>query len=147
MPLPTGSPAPPDAPGGPVLLAFFKDTCPVCVMAFPVVSELARRYGDTVPVVAVAQDPPDRADPWLAEHGFPGGVIDDSGGYPLSDAFGVSTVPTLVLVDGGTVEAVSEGWDRDRYNRWDADLAARSGRPSVGPVTTADDGRPVFKPG
>lgn len=130
-----------------MLLAFFKDTCPVCALAFPVVGELARRYGDAVPVIAVAQDPPERAERWLGEYGMAGAYLDDSGGYPLSDAFEVGTVPSLFLLDGGTVEEVSEGWDRDRYNDIDSALAARTGRPSPGPVSTPADGRPVFKPG
>ncbi len=159
MVLPTGSVAPPGAPAGPVLLAFFKDTCPVCALAFPMVGELARRYGDALPVVAVAQDPPERAEPWLAGYGLAGSYLDDSEGYPLSDAFGVRTVPTLFLLDGApdgatvgstvgsTVEAVAEGWDRERYNALDAALAGRTGRPSPGPVSSPEDGLPVFKPG
>lgn len=163
MPVTPGVPAPdidlPDGEGtrhrlrdlltqGPAVLTFFKTTCPTCALAFPVLGDVARRYGDAVPVVAVSQDPPAKTAPWLAEHRFDGPFLDDAaGGYAAAEAYGVRSVPTVVLVDGdGTVTRVVEGWDRDRYNELAEDLGRRTGR-SVEPVSVAGDGRPVFKPG
>lgn len=133
--------------GGPVVLAFFKASCPTCQLAFPVFAELGRRHGDTVPFVAVAQDPAKVARPWLDERGFAGPVLDDSHGYPVSAAYDLDSVPTLVLVDGdGTVVDTAAGWDRDVVNAWDARLAAMTGREAV-PVSEPGDGRPPWKPG
>ncbi|MBW3609979.1 MAG: TlpA family protein disulfide reductase [Actinomycetota bacterium] len=133
---------------GPALLAFFKTSCPVCVLSFPVWGELARRYGDAVTVTAVAQDPLVKARPWLDEAGFGAPVLDDSDGFTTSRAYRIETVPTLVLVSGeGEVLSTSEGWDRDRANAWDAELAERSGRPSSGPLSSPDDGLPPHRPG
>ena len=162
MPLPAGADAPhftlPDAGGrprrlaeftatGPVLLAFFKTSCPTCRLAMPVVGELQRRYGDAVPVVAVTQTSMDSTRPWLAETGFAGPVLDDEQGrFAVSRAYDVQTVPTLVLVDEDRVVATTEAWDRDRMNAWAEDLGARTGR-DASPVSTEGDGRPVFKPG
>jgi thiol-disulfide isomerase/thioredoxin len=142
-----GDVAPPSTPSKPALYAFFKNSCPTCQLAFPVVAELARRYGDAIPVVAVAQDKPKKAEPWLAERGFAGPVIDDSSKYPLSRAYGIMTVPTLVLVDDtGRVVSTSVGWSRDRYNEWARELGERTGR-TTEPVSTESDGRPGLKPG
>jgi thiol-disulfide isomerase/thioredoxin len=138
MPIAPGAAAPalPPDVALPVVLAFFKKSCPVCQMAFPAYGRLA----DHANVVAVAQD--HDASDWLAERGFAGAVVDDSDGYPLSNACGIRTVPTLVVVEGdGTVGKVAEGWDRDAVN----DIAARLG--GVGPVSTQADGLPPFKPG
>ncbi|MDP9389076.1 MAG: TlpA family protein disulfide reductase [Actinomycetota bacterium] len=162
MPLATGAEAPdfalPDAEGrrrtrddlaagGPVLLAFFNTTCPTCRLAFPVYGELERRFGDVVPVVAVSQHPVGEARPWLDQLGFAGPVLDDdSDDFAVSAAYGVRSVPTLVLVEGGRVAAASEAWDRERVNQWARELAERAGREPA-PVSTEDDGRPVFKPG
>jgi peroxiredoxin len=134
--------------GGPVLLVFFKTSCPTCVLAFPVYGELERRYGDVVPVVAVSQDPLLATVPWLRSHGFGGIALDDSsGGYAASAAYGVQVVPTLVLVDAeGRVAAVNEAWDRDGVNELAARLDQHTGR-LMGPVSTPEDGRPPFKPG
>ena len=173
MPLPAGADAPrftlPDGDGTPwsladhtsaggtaadhtragnaVLLAFFKTSCPTCRLAFPVYGELARRYGDVVPVVAVSQTAMATARPWLEEMGFAGPVVDDeTARFSVSAAYQVRSVPTLVLVVEGRVAATSEAWDRDRVNEWARALGQRTGRDTK-PVSTEDDGRPAFKPG
>lgn len=133
---------------GPALLAFFKITCPVCALSFPLWGELARRYADQVNVVGVSQDPLAKARPWLDELGFDAPVLDDSGGYGVSSAYDIETVPALVLVDkAGEVLAASQGWDRERANAWDLELAELTGRASSGPLSTDGDGRPPFRPG
>ena len=162
MPLPPGSDAPPfELPAsdgtrrsltdltrdGPALLAFLKTGCPTCQLAFPVYGELERRYGDVVPVVAVTQDSLAKTVPWLEEKGFAGPALDDeTGGYAVSEAYDVTTVPTLVLVESGRVLASSAAWDRDGVNAWARRLGERTGR-DTSPVSTEDDGRPAFKPG
>lgn len=133
---------------GSALLAFFKTSCPTCQLSFPVWGELARRYGDAVPVVAIAQDPLGKAREWLDERGFEAPVLDDSEGYIVSKAYELDAVPALVLVDPeGKVVDSSEGWHRDRANGWDARLAELAGRPSPGTLSPEDDGRPPMKPG
>ena len=163
MPLPPGAEAPsfelPASDGGgtrslediagdgPALLAFFKTGCPTCQLAFPVYGELERRYGNAVPVVAVSQDTPAKTVPWLDDRGFDGPALDDdSDGYAVSAAYGVTTVPTLVLVEGRKVVDVSQGWDRDRVNALARMLAERTGGDGSA-VSTEGDGRPAFKPG
>lgn len=133
---------------GPALLAFFKSSCPVCRLSFPIWGELARRYGRAVAVVAVSQDPLAKARSWLDEAYFFAPVVDDSESFATSRAYGVDTVPTLVLVgvDGRIVDA-SEGWDRKRANDWDLTLAELTGHPSAGPVSTFSDGLPAYRPG
>lgn len=133
---------------GPALLAFFKSSCPVCKLSFPVWGELARRYGDAVRVVAVSQGPLGAARTWLDGLGFDAPVVDDSVGYAVSADYGIETVPTLVLVDkAGEVVAASQGWDRERANAWDTELSGLSGISSPGPLSTEADGLPAFRPG
>lgn len=133
---------------GPAVLAFFKTTCPTCRLAFPVIGELADRFGDHLPVVAVSQDPLGKARPWLDELGFVGPVLDDaSGGYEVSAAFELEAVPTIVVVDqDGTVRQVVAGWDRTGVNDVARQLGELTGL-STAPVSTENDGRPPFKPG
>lgn len=123
---------------GPCLLVFFKVTCPTCQMSAPKVSALAE---SGCRVVAVGQDP--RL--VLAEYGrrwdqaVP--TVSEAPPYPVSDAYGVEAVPTLVLVgdDGVVLDAVA-GWDRQRWN----DLSVAAGG---GPVSSVDDGLPSYRPG
>ncbi|MGH9179277.1 MAG: TlpA family protein disulfide reductase [Acidimicrobiales bacterium] len=162
MPLPAGADAPgfalPDAggvartladlaPEGAALLVFFKTSCPTCRLGFPVYGELARRYGDALPVVAVTQTQMAVTRPWLADAGFLGPVLDDEQGhYAVSRAYDIRSVPTLVLVEHGRVVASSEAWDRERANEWARDLGRRTGRDTA-PVSNEGDGRPAFRPG
>ncbi|MGI9119559.1 MAG: TlpA family protein disulfide reductase [Acidimicrobiales bacterium] len=133
---------------GPALLAFFKASCPTCQLSFPVWGELARRYGHKVAVAGVALDSLEVARPWLDERGFDAPVLDDSDGFSVSGAYGLATVPTLVLVGSdGRVMAASEGWDRNRAKAWDAELAELCGQSSPGPLSTTSDGLPPHKPG
>ena len=62
--------------------------------------------------------------------------------YPLAEALGLVTVPTLFLVDrAGAIAHVSEAFNR-------ADLETLAARVGVeGPLFTADDRAPAFKPG
>lgn len=123
---------------GPVVLAFFKTTCPVCQMAAPKVQALADAG---VRVVAVGEDPPPAIQSYAARYGQQVPTLSEHAPYPVSDAYGVDTVPTLFLVDeDGTVRDAVVSWDRDGWNR----LAAAAGAPRVSDET---DGLPPFRPG
>ena len=132
---------------GPALLVFFKTSCPVCKMAFPVYSELQRRYGDEIPVVAVSQNPMDEAEPWLEDVDFNGPFLtDDEDDHATSNAYEITSVPTIVMVEDGKVVGASEGWDRERTNAWATELGERTGR-DTSPVSVKTDGRPPWRPG
>jgi hypothetical protein len=65
----------------------------------------------------------------------------------VSNAYGISHVPTLVVIDAsGVVADVVESWDREGLNRASERLAALVGaEPS--PVSEPGDGLPDFRPG
>jgi peroxiredoxin len=123
---------------GPVVLAFFKTTCPVCQMAAPKVQALADAG---LRVVAVGEDPAPAIQSYNDRYGQRITTLSEPSPYPASDAYGIDTVPTLFLVDeDGTVRDVVVSWDRDGWNRF-ADTA---GGP---PVSDEADGLPPFRPG
>lgn len=131
----------------PAVLVFFKTTCGTCKLSFPVFAELERRFRNASPVVAIAQDSMRAGRAWLDGLGFDGLMLSDEyAKYAASRAYGVQTVPTVVLVDKGTVEMVAEAWSRDAINGIAARLAELTGREAE-PVSTPADGLPPFKPG
>lgn len=67
--------------------------------------------------------------------------------YEASDAYGIMSAPTVIVIDArGTVADAVESWDRDGMNRVSATLAGLLGvEPAV--LSTPDDGLPDFKPG
>jgi hypothetical protein len=126
-------------------LIFYKVTCSVTQMAAPPLS----RLGDAFPgaVVGVGQDPQGELDAFAAEHGWRFPQVPDPPPYAASDAYGIASAPTLIVVDAdGRVADVVESWDRDGMNRGSASLAALLGRDLV-VLSTLEDGLPDFKPG
>jgi peroxiredoxin len=134
----TGEPVVDPWQEGPVVLAFFKTTCPVCQMAAPKVQALA---DSGVRVVAVGEDPPPAIQSYADQYGQKVTTLSEPAPYPASDAFGIDTVPTLFLVDeDGTVRDAVVSWDRDGWNRF-ADAAGGTA------VSEDGDGLPPFRPG
>lgn len=83
----------------PALLAFYKASCPTCQLALPFLERL--RAGG-VRVFCIAQDNAATARSFNAEFGMPGmpTFIDPAAdGYPASDAFGLTHVPSLFLIE------------------------------------------------
>lgn len=123
---------------GPVVLAFFKTTCPVCQMAAPKVQALAEAG---VRVVAVGEDPPAEIRAYADRQGQKVTTLSEPPPYAVSDAYDLETVPTLVLVDeAGTVRDAVESWDRDAWNRFAEDAGGTA-------VSREGDGLPPFRPG
>ena len=111
------------AEGG-ALLAFFKVSCPVCQFTFPYVERIAA--GGAMRVFGVSQDSAKATRRFSEEYGvtFPMLLDEESAGYAVSNAFGITSVPSLVLVDGsGVVALASEGF----VKRDLADLGRRAG--------------------
>jgi hypothetical protein len=130
---------------GPHALVFYKVTCGTTKMAGPPIA----RLGDAYPgaVVGVGQDPPEALATFAETYGWRFPQVPDPAPYPASDAYGIVSAPTVVVVDGeGRVADVVESWDRDGVNRASARLALLLGAvPAV--VSEATDGLPDFKPG
>jgi peroxiredoxin len=115
--------------GGPVLLAFYKVTCPTCQMTLPY---LERLVGSGIRVAAISQDDPNASARFDREFDVHLETLFDkaSENYPVSNAFGVEFVPSLFLVEPGKrIEVSSEGFVRREL----AALAERAGRVMFGP--------------
>jgi thiol-disulfide isomerase/thioredoxin len=148
-PIVEGAPAP-HIPGvdldgdGPVVVFFYKVTCPTCQMAAPVAERLAHAYPGRL--VGVVQDPPERADAFAREYGTTFSWVPDTEPYEVSNAYGVRTVPTLFVIENEAVADVVESWDREGWNRVAAYLGSSTDGSSE-PVSTESDGLPPFRPG
>ena len=121
----------------PVLLAFFKMSCPTCQLIFPYLQRLADRGGPRI--VGVSQDDAEGTAGFNAAFGVRFETVIDVG-YAVSAAYGLEYVPALFLVEpGGRI-----GWKSEAFVKADLEeLAARWG------VTLFDAGDrvPNYKPG
>jgi peroxiredoxin len=103
---------------GPVLLTFFKVTCPICQLTFPFLERLHR--AGTMPIYGVSQNDDEDSREFNREFGvtFPTLLDREEGGFRVSNAFGISSVPTMFLVErDGTIARVIEGW-RKKEIEW-----------------------------
>jgi peroxiredoxin len=95
------------------VIAFYKTTCPVCQLTFPYLERIHK--AGTLPVYAVSQDDAEDTREFNREFGLTLPTLLDSArsGYPVSEAFGISSVPSAFLIerDGG-IARVIVGWSK-----------------------------------
>ncbi len=108
---------------GPVVLAFFKVSCPVCQYAFPFLERLERAYGhERARIIGVSQNDARETAAFNEEFAitFPV-LLDDRDTYAVSNAYGLTNVPTVFwIAQDGEIEISSVGWvkaDFEKLNR------------------------------
>lgn len=115
--------------GLPVLLAFFKTSCPICQLTWPYLQRLHAAYGGkTAHVAGVSQNDARPSRAFYAEHGGATFdlLLDPEPGFTASNAFRVEAVPHLVLLSPeGAVEDVFSGWSKARMEALGARFAPK----------------------
>lgn len=113
---------------GPVVLAFFKASCPVCQFAFPMYERVAKAHKDSgATFLGISQNKPADAKAFAREYGltFPIAIDDEANRYAVSNAYGLTNVPTLFYIaPGGEIEVSSVGWSKAEVDEVNAKLAA-----------------------
>lgn len=134
---------------GPVVAAFFKISCPVCQFTFPFLDRLYKRYGgEGVTFLGISQDDAKSSQKFAKEYGttFPI-LLDDENGYVVSNAYGLTNVPTIFLIDSnGIVKVSSMGFDKKDLETIAAHLAERK-KISLAALFRPGDVVPANKPG
>jgi peroxiredoxin len=103
---------------GPALLAFFKVSCPVCQLTLPFLQRI--QSSGRLPIHGVSQN--DARDTLDFHHRFgvtfPSLLDSEEAGFVVSNAFGISSVPTLFLIEtDGSIARVIEGWSKSEVER------------------------------
>ena len=133
---------------GRVVTAFFKISCPVCQFAFPFLERLYKRYGsDHVSFLGISQDDARATKQFASEYGVTFPLLLDEEGYPVSNAYGLTNVPTTFLINpDGKVKVSSMGFDKKDLETIANELAERS-RITLTPLFRPDEVVPANKPG
>jgi peroxiredoxin len=104
---------------GPVLLAFFKVSCPTCQMTFPFLERLANAQANGAQsngaqLIAISQDNAEDSREFQQRLGVTMRTLTDAKpGYQASNAYGISSVPSLFLVESdGTVSVAADGFHK-----------------------------------
>jgi peroxiredoxin len=132
---------------GPVIVAFFKITCPVCQFTFPYLERIYRSYPQgQYTLLGISQDEDNYTEEFAREYGitFPL-ALDDVDTYLVSNAYGITNVPTIFMIspDGG-VQLSLVGWDRrdmEKLNREVARVSAATHNPLLQPGEKIPDSK------
>lgn len=133
---------------GPVVTAFFKVSCPVCQFTFPFLERLHKGYGgDGATFLGISQDDARDTKAFAKEFGTTFPMLLDEKGYPVSNAYGLTNVPTIFLIEpDGTVRVSCMGFGKDDLEAIAANLAERK---EIAPraLFRSDEAVPAHKPG
>jgi cytochrome c biogenesis protein CcmG, thiol:disulfide interchange protein DsbE len=135
---------------GPVVAAFFKVNCPTCQLAFPYLERIFKAYSraGAFTMVGISQNQASDTEAFNREFGitFPV-VLDESGRYPVSNAYGLTNVPSVFLISPeGEIESSTVGWSKADMEGLNRELAKIS---NLAPAQLFPTGQKVseFKPG
>lgn len=112
---------------GPVLAAFFKVSCPTCQYTFPYLERIHRAYGGKkITIIGISQNDQRDTAAFLKEYGVTfRTLLDDRNGYVVSNAYGLTNVPSLFLIgQDGKIEISSVGWVKQEIEDINRKLAA-----------------------
>jgi len=84
---------------GPALLAFYKISCPVCQLTAPYLERLSQ--STEIQVIGISQDDQASTEGFIERFGakIPTLLDQFAEGYPASNSYGISAVPTLFLLN------------------------------------------------
>jgi peroxiredoxin len=124
---------------GPVLAAFFKVNCPTCQFTFPFLERLYDSYRDSkFTLLGISQNDAADTRAFCKEYGIKFTMLLDDHGYPASNDYGLTNVPTLFLISPeGQIQETSVGFVKADLEKLATVAAGAAGKPAT----------PLFKPG
>jgi len=134
---------------GPVVAAFFKISCPVCQYTFPFLERIHKAHrGENVTIVGISQNEKKDTAAFAKEYGvtFPI-LLDDTKTYPVSNAYGLTNVPTVFwIAQDGEIEISSVGWERKEIEEINRKAARVTGK-GFDRLFQSDEQVPDYRPG
>jgi peroxiredoxin len=133
---------------GPAMVAFFKISCPVCQFTFPFLQRIWARFaGTNVSVIGISQDDAEKTKKFNKEFGVTFTTLIDSAGYPTSNAYGLTNVPTIFLIASDAIVKVScMGFDKAGLESIVAELSQEQ-KIAATPLFRAGENVPAHRPG
>jgi peroxiredoxin len=127
---------------GPVVLVFFKISCPTCQYALPFYERLYKAYKNQhVTMVGVSQNDAKDTAAFAKEFGttLPM-LLDDTQKYPVSNAYGLTNVPTTFwIARDGEIELTSVGWSKPDFEQVNRKMAEAASAPVTMPFRPGED--------
>ena len=133
----------------PSVLAFYKNTCPTCMLTFPFLQRLYERLeGAPVRFWGISQDSAEETVAFGEKLGISFPLVPDGPGFPVSNACGLTNVPTLFLLESdATIARVCIGFSKAELEALAAELGRRLRIPGLTPLFVPADDVPELRPG
>jgi peroxiredoxin len=133
---------------GPVVVAFFKISCPVCQFTAPFLQRIHERFAcKNVSVIGISQDDASSTKRFNDQYGVKFTTLLDDKGYPASNAYGLTNVPTVFLiVQDGTAKVSCMGFDKAGLEEIVAELSEQQNI-AAAPLFQAKENVPAYRPG
>jgi len=124
---------------GPVLAAFLKVSCPTCQFTVPFLERLYQSYGGpNFTLLGVSQDNARDTREFCEEYGVQFPVLIDEHGYPVSNEYGLTNVPSMFWINPDRqIQISSVGFSRADLEKMALQAAHAVNKPAA----------PLFKPG
>jgi peroxiredoxin len=99
---------------GPLLIAFFKVSCPTCQDTLPFIERMYQQFAaQGVQIWGISQDDARSSRIFAKEFEVTFPVLIDDHPYEVSDAYGIIHVPTIFLIrQNGQIELTTDGFDK-----------------------------------
>jgi peroxiredoxin len=133
---------------GPVLVAFFKVSCPTCQFTLPFLQRMYETFGGAnFTLWGISQNDGRDTRAFNQEFGVRFPVLLDESGFPVSNQYGIANVPTLFLLSpDGTIQVSSVGFAKADLEKVAAE-AARATQKTLSPIFKPGEVVPQYKPG
>jgi peroxiredoxin len=133
---------------GPVVAAFFKVSCPTCQFTAPFLERLHETYGGAkFTLWGISQDDARDTREFCQEFEVEFPALIDEKGYPVSNQYGITTVPTVFLITpDGKIQESCVGFSKKDLEKIAVATASATSTP---PTAFFKPGEviPDFKPG
>jgi peroxiredoxin len=133
---------------GPVVLAFFKVTCPICQFTFPFIERIHKAFGTSkFTFWGISQDDARDTREFVKEYGIQFPILIEERGYAVSNQYGITNVPTIFLISpGGEIQISSVGFEKDALEKIASEAARATDKPASA-LFKPSEAIPAYKPG
>lgn len=131
---------------GPVLLTFYKKTCPTCQFTYPFLEKLHKHYtSKNFQVIGIGQDPETKE--FSKQYGITFPMISDTADYAVSKQYHLTNVPTIFLITPDKkIQFIGVGFLKNEFLELSQKIASLTQKPTFD-ILKQGDNVPEFKAG
>lgn len=130
---------------GPLLLTFYKKTCPTCQLTYPFFERLHKQVGEKFRIIGIGQDPETKE--FSTQYGVTFPMFSDPEPYAVSKQYHLTTVPTaLLILPNQKIDFLTIGFVKTELMELTNRVVSLAGE-SPFPLFRPKEEVPEFKPG